>query len=131
VPDNRILLVEDEPTTREILTYVLREEGYAVDSVGSAGAATTCLEAIPYALVIADWFLPDGNGIVVADAAAELGAKTLIISDLVFQLPGGVAGAHQLLPKRVGATEIVAAVQRMIGKPMVEPECPERRNGVP
>jgi two-component system, OmpR family, response regulator len=131
VPENRILLVEDEPTTREILTYVLREEGYAVDSVGSAGAATTCLEAIPYALVIADWFLPDGNGIVVADAAAELGAKTLIISDLVFQLPGGVAGAHQLLPKRVGATEIVAAVQRMIGKPMVEPECPERRNGVP
>jgi two-component system, OmpR family, response regulator len=131
VPENRILLVEDEPTTREILTYVLREEGYAVDSVGSAGAATTCLGAIPYALVIADWFLPDGNGIVVADAAAELGAKTLIISDLVFQLPGGVAGAHQLLPKRVGATEIVAAVQRMIGKPMVEPECPERRNGVP
>ena len=96
-----------------------------------ATSASTCLEAIPYALVIADWFLPDGNGIVVADAAAELGAKTLIISDLVFQLPGGVAGAHQLLPKRVGATEIVAAVQRMIGKPMVEPECPERRNGVP
>ena len=58
MPENRILLVEDEPTTREIVTHVLREAGYAVDTVGSAGAATTCLETVPYALVITDWFLP-------------------------------------------------------------------------
>ena len=121
--ENRILLVEDEPTTREILTYVLREAGYILDTVGSAGAATSCLEMVAYALVIADWFLPDRSGVEVADAAAKLGAKTIVISDLVFQLPGKGAGGHELLLKRVGPTEILAAVQRMIGKP-VEPELP-------
>ena len=75
--ENRILLVEDEPTTREIITEVLRDEGYDVDSVATAGAATTCLAAIPYALVIADWVLPDGDGFDIADAAAQLGSKTV------------------------------------------------------
>ena len=99
----------------------LREAGYALDAVGSAGAATTCLETVLYALVITDWFLPDGNGAEVADAAAGHGSKTLVISDLVFQLPGKAAGGHELLPKRMVPTELVAAVQRIIGKP-VEPE---------
>lgn len=124
MPENRILLVEDEPTTREIVTHVLRLAGYDLDAVGSVGAATTCLEMMPYALVIVDWFLPDGNGADIADVAAERGSKTLVVSDLVFQLPSNVAGAHELLQKRVLPTEIVAVVRAMIGNP-VKPEHPE------
>ena len=112
VPENRILLVEDEPTTQEILTHVLPEAGYPVDTVRSAGAAISCLETLRYTLVIVDWFLPDRNGSEVADAAAELGAETFIISDLVFQLPQQIAGRHELLSKRMGPTEILAAVRR-------------------
>jgi two-component system, OmpR family, response regulator len=123
LPENRILLVEDEPTTREIVTHLLRGAGYALDAVGSAGAATTCLETVAYALVIVDWFLPDGNGAEVADAAAERGSKALVISDFVFQIPGRAVGGHELLSKRLASTEIVAAVHRMIGKPIG----PERR----
>ena len=73
--EKRILLIEDEATTREILTEVLRGEGYEVDSVATAGAATTCLESIRYALVMADWLLPDGHGTDVADAADEVSAR--------------------------------------------------------
>ena len=124
MPENRILLVEDEPTTREIVTHVLRQAGYALDAVGGAGAATTCLETVSYALVIVDWFLPDGNGAEVADAAADRGSKTLVISDFVFQIPGRAAGGHELLSKRVTSTEILAAVHRMIGRP-VGPERPQ------
>jgi CheY-like chemotaxis protein len=113
----RILVVEDEATTREILTEALRGDGYAVDSVASAGAAATCLQSIQYALVIADWLLPDGNGIDVADHAAQLGAKTLIVSGYLFGLPGGAAERHQLLPKRLGHAAIVAIVRRVIGGP--------------
>jgi DNA-binding response OmpR family regulator len=118
MPEKRILLVEDEPTTREILTEALRREGYAVDSVATAGAATTCLESIPYALVMADRVLPDGDGIDIADAAAQLGSKTLVVSGYLSDLPAGVADRHELLSKQSANTEmIVAAVRRAIGTP--------------
>ena len=66
MPEKLILLIEDEATTRAILTEVLRGEGYAVDSVATAAAATTCLGTIFYELVVADWVLPDGDGVDVA-----------------------------------------------------------------
>jgi len=115
--EKRILLVEDEATTREILTSALRREGYDVDSVATTGAATTCLESIRYALVMADWLLPDGHGNDVADAAVELGSKTFIVSGYLSELPAGVAERHQLLSKQLGHAEIVAAVRRAIGGP--------------
>ena len=115
--EKRILLVEDEPTTREILTDLLRGDGYDVDSVATAGAATTCLQSIHYALVLADWVLPDGDGVDVADAAAQLGSKTLIVSGHLADLPAGVADRHDLMSKQLGHTEIVVAVRRAIGGP--------------
>lgn len=117
MPEQRILLIEDEPTTREIFSYVLREAGYVADAVGSAGAATTCLNTIQYTLVIADWLLPDGNGIDLADAACDRGAKTLIISSILSSLPSGAAERHELLTKPLAADEILAAVRRAIGNP--------------
>jgi DNA-binding response OmpR family regulator len=117
MPENRILLVEDEATTREIITEVLRAKGYNVDSVATAGAATTCLESISYALVIADWVLPDGDGIDVADAAAQLGSKTVVISGHASGFPAGVAERHQLFAKPLSPADIVAAVQGAIGTP--------------
>ena len=53
----RILLVEDEPTTREILAEVLRGEGYTVDTVAGVSAANVCLGSLEYELVVADWLL--------------------------------------------------------------------------
>ena len=117
MPEQRILVVEDETTTREILTELLRAEGYEVDSVATAGAATTCLDAIFYSLVVADWVLPDGDGTDIADAAAERGSRTLIITGYLSDLPAGVADRHALLSKRLGHTEILAAVRRAIGTP--------------
>lgn len=44
-----------------------------------------------YALVIADLHLPDGNGLDVAEYAAELGLKTAIISGYIHQLEAKAA----------------------------------------
>ena len=117
MPEKRILLIEDEATTREILTDLLRGEGYAVDSVATAGAATTCLDAIFYELVPTDWVLPDGNGTDIADTAAQLGSKTLIVTGHPADLPAGVAERHELRSKQAGYTEILAAVRQAMGSP--------------
>jgi len=115
--EKRILLIEDEATTREILTAALRGEGYEMDSVATAAAANTCLNLVPYALVLADWVLPDGDGIDVADAAAQLGAKTIVITGYISELPPRAAERHELVSKQVGYADILAAVRRAIGDP--------------
>jgi CheY-like chemotaxis protein len=114
----RILLVEDEPTTREILAEVLRGEGYTVDTVAGVSAANICLRSLAYELVVSDWLLPDGDGVAVADAAAALGFKTLIVSGVISQLPGDAHLRHRLILKSLGAMALVsAAVQAAIGSP--------------
>ena len=71
---------------------------------------------LPYDLVISDWRIPDGNGLLLADIAAELGAKTMVMSGYLFQMPGGRADRHETLMKPLRPSEIVAAVERSIGK---------------
>jgi DNA-binding response OmpR family regulator len=111
----RILLVEDETGISDFLTIALRGEGYEVDVAATAAEAWTWLDAHPYELVIADWRLPDGDGMLIADAAAELGAKTLLMSGYLFNMPGGRADAHETLMKPVRPREMVAVVHRSIG----------------
>jgi DNA-binding response OmpR family regulator len=111
----RILLVEDETGISDFLTIALRGEGYEVDVAATVAEAWAHLDAHRYALVIADWRLPDGDGMLVADGATQLGAKTLLMCGYLFHMPGGRADAHETLMKPIRPSEMVAAVQRSIG----------------
>ena len=115
--EKRILLVEDEAELRKILALGLRRAGYPVDTAASAAEAQQLIEAQSYALVVAGWQLPDGNGIDVADLALRRRAKTLIISGFAIGLPAGAAQRHGLLTKPISIYDFVAAVQRRIGNP--------------
>ena len=112
----RILLVEDEPDIHYLMAHILIDAGYAVDVAETVAAAWQYLDAQTYGLVIADWRLPDGDGTVIAEAAAHLGANTLVMSGYLFQMPGGRAERHETLMKPVRPQELVAAVGRSIGK---------------
>jgi DNA-binding response OmpR family regulator len=108
----RILLVEDDRAVRFMLTLVLRGESYVVDSVESAVAALSYLARERYDLVISDWRLPDGDGLEIADEAAELGAKTIVMSGDLFQIPSEVRNRHEhkFLMKPMRPSELVNAV---------------------
>jgi len=51
MPDSGILVVEDEPTSREILDFVLSGAGYGVDVAATAAAALMLLSSTHYGLV--------------------------------------------------------------------------------
>ena len=74
-----------------------------------------CLDRGSYALVIADWRLPDGDGLLVAETGAALGARTFVTSGYLFQMPGGGSERHETLMKPIRPSELVAAVERTIG----------------
>ena len=115
MPEKRILLVEDEQDVRTVMTHALRGEGYVVDTATTVAEAWWLLDAHSYALAIVDWRLPDGNGMVIADGAAQLGAKTYLMSGYLFWMPGGRAHNHETLMKPLRPGELIALVEGAIG----------------
>jgi DNA-binding response OmpR family regulator len=119
MPDSRILVVEDEPTSREIVDFVLSGAGYGVDMAATAAAALMLLSSTRYGLVVADWMLPDGDGIYIADRALALGSYTLIVTGHLADLPPRTGERHRLLSKPVKPAELIAVVRDIIGEPPV------------
>ena len=60
---HRILVVEDNPDLADLVTLNLRDEGYAVESIGDGSLALAKLQAEPYDLVILDLMLPGMDGL--------------------------------------------------------------------
>jgi len=58
----RILIVDDDENIRKVLTTILYDEGYAVDSVGTAKKAIAKTEKRFYNLALIDIRLPDMEG---------------------------------------------------------------------
>ena len=117
----RILLVEDELAIQELWADTLRNLGYVVDLAGTLSDAKDCFAAQGYDLVITDWRLPDGDGCVVADWAVALGGKAVVTSGYLSHMPGGVALGHETLMKPVRLSDLVAAVEGLIGKVLADP----------
>lgn len=116
----RILLVEDDEDVAEVLRIALLGEGYAVDYAGTAAEAWKRLAAHRYALVLSDWRLPDGDGSVIADGGAELGAKTFIMSGFLPEMPADRREGHQCMMKPVRINQLLALIHDAIGPPNAE-----------
>ena len=59
----RILVVDDEPSIRKALRMGLSSEGVEVDAVADGASGIEQVACKPYDVVIADWCLPDMNGL--------------------------------------------------------------------
>jgi DNA-binding response OmpR family regulator len=117
MPAKRILLIEDDRDNAELFVLGLRSGGYTVDVAETAALARTRLAGVRYAVVIVDWRLPDGDGIEIADLAAATGAKTILASGYVLQMPAERVTAHEILMKPLRPSELLAAIKRAIGGP--------------
>ncbi len=66
----RVLLVEDQPEVRDVVTHALETNGYAVTGAETIARAQACMvqQDMHFDLLFSDIVLPDGNGIDFADA---------------------------------------------------------------
>ncbi|HEU4509706.1 MAG TPA: sigma-54 dependent transcriptional regulator [Pyrinomonadaceae bacterium] len=60
---SRLLVIDDEPSVRDALQFILSDLGHHVDSAKSGAEAKELLKGAPYDLVFTDVRLPDTSGI--------------------------------------------------------------------
>jgi two-component system, cell cycle response regulator DivK len=122
-----ILIVEDDPDGVETLTELLSHEGYRLAHATNGQTGITLAQARVPDLIIMDLGLPEMDGWEATrrlKAAAETAfIPILVVSAHVFEVDkarAAAAGADAFLPKPSELETILAAVQRLIGRPTVE-----------
>ena len=76
---NRILVVDDETSMRQLLEITLRKEGYRVTMAESGQKAVEAFSKAAYDLVISDIKMPDMSGVDVLRAVKQSAPETPVI----------------------------------------------------
>ncbi|HUC68161.1 MAG TPA: response regulator [Stellaceae bacterium] len=111
-----ILLVEDDPDVRPVMEYLFNAEGHRVTAVECLTRAFELLASRHFDLVVTDAVLPDGNGLGVADRAADLGISALVVTAYrpYLRKPGA---RYHFLFKPLRPAELLKAVRsRLAGE---------------
>jgi len=96
----KLLIVEDEPRTGELLLRGLTEEGHVVDLCPTAAEAQRRVELVDYDTIILDWGLPDGDGLAMLQRWRASGLTTPVL-----MLTARGSSGEKVLGLRTGADD--------------------------
>ncbi len=120
---HRVLIVEDESPVRELLAYVLRDEGHDVVEARDGAEALRLLAGYPeppanVCLILLDMMLPRTGGLQVLQYLAEQGLRVPVIAMSASRrhLQAATAhGARDVVPKPFDLEAVLAIVERNCG----------------
>ncbi len=116
-PGGCVLLVEDDPTSREVGTYNLQDAGFRVDAVASGEEALESFSATEHSVVITDLRMPGIDGMHVLE---EINRRAPEVPVLVITAYGSVdtavqamkAGAYDFIGKPFNREHLLVVVRR-------------------
>lgn len=118
---HRILIVDDDPTLVEMLTFVLTRGGYQTAAATDGGRAIEILRSTPIDLVVLDVMLPDIDGYEICRrirALPGVGQLPILMLSARTQVPhrltGFESGADDYVPKPADPKEILARVRALL-----------------
>ena len=116
---HKILIIEDEPSLRELIERALVNEGYVVESAADYIAAETKVAGYNYDCILLDIMLPGGSGLDILKRLRDMSRRenVIIISarDSVDDRVAGLElGADDYLPKPFHMSELMARVRSVL-----------------
>ena len=115
----KILIVEDEPSLREVMQRALRQEGYVVETAATYAEADRRVSGYDYDCILLDIMLPDGNGLRLLERIKGLRRKENVIivsarDSLEDKVLGLDCGADDYLAKPFHTAELLARVKSVL-----------------
>ena len=125
MPACSILIVDDEPGIRELLSMILESAGHAVVAAEDGVAAPKVLAAREIDVVITDLLMPERDGL---EFITEIRAKYPKVKIIAMSGGGHIArdsylriaknfGAHVLLEKPFSQSGVLGAVETVMKMP--------------
>ena len=119
MPKAKVLIVDDEQTTRWTLAEALRRCGYITEEAGTVSAALTMFDAEPPSVVLLDVNLPDGTGLDVLremkrrqpQSAVIMMTGNVLVEDTLSALRGG---AYDFVRKPINLEELQVTIRNGI-----------------
>jgi two-component system NtrC family response regulator len=117
--DNRILLIEDDVSGRELARYNLRQAGYAVDVADDGAAGLALFDPARHALVITDVKMPVLSGMEVLAAVRARSPETPVLVITAFAnvdlaVEAMKAGAWDFIGKPFNRDQLRLAVEKAL-----------------
>jgi two-component system, NtrC family, response regulator AtoC len=118
MPELNVLVVDDEPAIRQLLSAAITKAGYAVDSAGSAAEALAKLERSAFDVVLSDIFMPVTDGVELLKLARARGHHATFIMVTAFASVDSAidairAGAWDYITKPVRNEEILRRLEQI------------------
>ena len=128
----RLLLVEDDPTLRQALTFNLTREGYEVATASDGETALEAARNDRLDLVLLDVMLPGMSGVEVLRVLRREGVTTPVIilsakGDEIDRVVGLKVGADDYIAKPFSRPELLARIEAVLRRQRREADEPDRQ----
>jgi two-component system OmpR family response regulator len=115
----RVLVVDDEPNLAEVLSSVLRHEGWEVQSAGTGSSAVRIGREFRPDAVVLDMMLPDFNGLEVMRRLREENPRVAVLfltarDSVEDRVAGITAGGDDYVTKPFSLEEVLARLRGML-----------------
>ena len=117
-PTTHVLVVDDEPTVREVVAGYLRRDGHVVSEAADGSTALELLDTESFDLVVLDMMLPGVNGLDILRRVRSMGDMPVIMltarAEETDRVAGLELGADDYVVKPFSPRELAARVNGVL-----------------